>query len=247
MTGTVVVLDPNERSRRLIAAALRHGGYGVAIAHDDRQIASLLRRRVITALVLDPTRADGDAEADGAGAARSVSDLRSCTDVPIIVISDQSDEPEKVAVLNAGADDYLCRPIGVEELLARLRGVLRRTTRRDIEDAIVVTNDFAIHLDDRRLIRTDGRTVRLTPTEWRLIDILARRPGHLVSQAELLERVWGPEATTKTAYLRVHMASIRRKLEPDPGRPHYFITAPGLGLTFDPDGCGSVLRASAAT
>jgi two-component system KDP operon response regulator KdpE len=222
---TVVVADPDERSRRLVTAALRHGGYAVALAHDDKHILSLLGRRFVGAIVLDPTLGDG---------AESVNDLRLRTDVPIIVVSELREEHDKVTMLDAGADDYLCKPIAVEEFLARLRSALRRTTPRDIHEEAVVTPDFTIHLSDRRLLRTDGTVVRLTPTEWRLLDVLTEHAGHLVSQSHLLERVWGPSAMTKTAYLRVHMASIRRKVEPQPSRPRYFITAPGLGIRFQP-------------
>jgi two-component system KDP operon response regulator KdpE len=234
--STVVVADPDERSRRIVVAALRYGGYGVAIAHGDKHIASLLGRHPVVAVVIDPTRADGAEETDGSDAARSVNDLRARTEVAIIVVSDRSEEHDKVALLDAGADDYLCKPVGVEELLARLRGVLRRTRPHATDEEPFATADFTIHLDDRRVIRADGHEVHLTPIEWRLVDVLVRRPGHLVSQADLLERVWGPAAITKTAYLRVHMASIRHKLEPNPGCPRYFVTAAGLGLRFEPAG-----------
>jgi two-component system, OmpR family, KDP operon response regulator KdpE len=226
--STVVVADPDERSRRVVAAALRYGGYGVAIAHHDKQIISFLGRRPVAAVVIDPV-----------GAEQAVSDLRARTDVPIIVVSDRSAERDKVAVLDAGADDYLCKPVGVEELLARLRGFIRRTVPRADEEDPVVTADFTVDLGDRRLLLADGHDVHLTPIEWRLIDALTRRRGHLVSQAHLLERVWGPSATSKPEYLRVHMASIRRKLEPDPSHPRYFVTVTGLGLRFEPTGCGA--------
>jgi two-component system KDP operon response regulator KdpE len=224
----VVVADPDERSRRVVAAALRYGGYGVAIAHDDRQIVSFLGKHLVTAVVMDANPVDG---------AKSVNDLRLRTDVPIIVVSECSEEREKVAVLDAGADDYLCKPVGAEELLARLRGAIRRTLPREHDETQIVTPDFTVDLGERRVLRTDGREVRLTPTEWRLVDVLARRPGHLVAQSHVLERVWGRSATNKSEYVRVHLASIRRKLEPEPSRPRYFVTVTGLGLRFEPTGC----------
>ena len=230
MTGIVIVADPDERSRRHVAAALREGGYEVAIAHGDKHVAFLLGRRVITALVIDP----GDVDP-----VQVLADLRTRTDLPVIVVSDRTDEFDKVALLNAGADDYVCKPVGVEELLARLRSVLRRTYRSDTYVETIVTDDFTIDLDERRLVRADGTEVNVTPTEWRLIEVMVRHPGHLVSQRDLLERVWGPAATTKTAYLRVHIANIRHKLEPHPTQPKYFITVPGLGHRFEPSGNGA--------
>ena len=104
-------------------------------------------------------------------------------------------------------------------------------------EAPITTPDFAIHLTDRRWVRNDGTEVKLTPIEWRLVEMLVSHAGHLVTQAELLQHVWGPKAVTKTHYLRVYLAGIRHKIEPDPSRPRYFITAPGLGLRFDPSAC----------
>jgi two-component system KDP operon response regulator KdpE len=170
------------------------------------------------------------------GAVETISALRAQTDIPIVVVSATTFEWDKVAVLDAGADDYSAKPFAVEELLARLRAVLRRVTLMDNVDLPVTTADFTVHLNDRRWIQRDGTEVRLTPTEWRLVEMLIRRAGHLVTQAELLEGVWGAKGIDKPHYLRVQLVAIRRKVEPDPAHPRYFITAAGLGLRFDPDG-----------
>jgi two-component system KDP operon response regulator KdpE len=221
----VLVMDPDRQSRRHTSAALRFAGYEVETARSPAQTASLLRRRRASAVVLDP------AEGDAVG---TVTSLRAQTDVPLVVVSRSAQEVDKVALLDAGADDYLTKPVGIEELLARLRVLFRRTPHDEGREPPIVTPDFTIHLKDRRWVGADGSEVRLTPTEWRLVELLVQRAGHLVSQSELLRGVWGPDAETKSHYLRVHMVSIRRKVEPDPARPRYFVTASGLGLRFDP-------------
>jgi two-component system KDP operon response regulator KdpE len=224
----VLIADPDTRARRLTAAALRLAGYTVESTPTSARTASLLRRRRLDALILDPA---------DAAPVETVAALRAQTDIPILVVSATGEEWDKVAVLDAGADDYLTKPFGVEELLARLRVALRRVTRTDVEDTAVITADFTVHLHDRRWLQRDGTEVRLTPIEWRLVEMLIVRAGHLVTHAELLEGVWGPKAKEKTHYLRVQLTAIRRKVEPDPPRPRYFITAPGLGLRFDPSAC----------
>ena len=223
----VLVADPDPRTRRLTATALRLAGYTVETTSASARTASRLRRRELDALIVDPA---------DAGPVETVSTLRAQTDIPILVISTTAYECDKVAVLDAGADDYLTKPFGLEELLARLRAALRRATRTDIEALEVTTADFTAHVTDRIWLRCDGTEVKLTPIEWRLVEMLIRRAGHLVTQAELLEGVWGPKAVDKTHYLRVQMVAIRHKVEPDPARPRYFITASGLGLRFDPAG-----------
>src|SRR6202035_3830329 len=145
-------------------------------------------------------------------------------------VSALGEEWDKVAMLDAGADDFLTKPYGIEELLARVRVALRRIAPAEAAaEAPVVTADFSVDVADRRWLRADGTEVRLTPTEWRLVELLARHPGRLVPQAELLLSIWGPKALDKTGYLRVFLTGIRHKVEPNPARPRYFITAPGLG------------------
>jgi two-component system KDP operon response regulator KdpE len=222
---TVLVSDPDRQSRRLAIRALRFSGYTVETTRTTTPSRSLLHRHTLSAVIIDPS---DDIEA--------VAALRGLTDIPIIVVSTSSDESDKVAMLDAGADDYLTKPYGIAELLARIRVALRRRTPTEPPaDPPITTADFTVDIADRKWLRADGTEVRLTPTEWRLVEMLARRPGRLVTQTELLLGVWGPKAATKTEYLRVHLTAIRHKVEPDPARPRYFITAPGLGLRFDPD------------
>jgi two-component system, OmpR family, KDP operon response regulator KdpE len=157
--------------------------------------------------------------------------LRGWTQVPIIVLSVREREADKVAALDAGADDYVTKPFGINELLARLRAAVRRATPTDEQVPTVQTPDFRVDLAAKQVIR-DGREVRLTPTEWQLVELLVRNPGRLVSQRQLLHEVWGPKYREETNYLRVFIAQIRRKLEPDPAHPRYFITEPGMGYRF---------------
>jgi len=240
---TVVVCDPDNGNRRSTAAALRFSGYTVETTGSPKQTRSLLRRRCPSALILDPS-SDGASSAGATGAAPgsggatdAVRALRAMTDIPILVVFASADEWDKVTLLDAGADDYLAKPYGIEELLARLRAALRRNPPAEHPAvAPIVTADFAVDVAERRWVRGDGTEVRLTPTEWRLVEMLLHRPGHLVTQADLLRGVWGPTAVEKTEYLRVYLNGIRHKTEPDPARPRYFITAPGVGLRFQPDG-----------
>ena len=138
-----------------------------------------------------------------------------------------------MAALDAGADDYVTKPFGMDELLARLRAALRRSTPAE-EDAEVVTADFTVDLANRR-VRRDGEVIHLTPTEWHVLEVLVRHPGKLVSQRQLLKEVWGPAYETETNYLRLYLAQLRRKLEPEPGHPRYLITEPGMGYRFVAD------------
>jgi two-component system KDP operon response regulator KdpE len=162
-----------------------------------------------------------------------VEGLRGWTDVPIIVLSVRDAEADKVAALDAGADDYLTKPFGMGELLARLRAATRRAVVATGETAMVTTEAFTVDLAAKR-VRRDGIDVHLTPTEWHLLEELVRHPGRLVSQRHLLRAVWGPQYETETHYLRVYFAQLRRKLERDPSRPRHLITEPGMGYRFEP-------------
>jgi two-component system, OmpR family, KDP operon response regulator KdpE len=163
-----------------------------------------------------------------------VKSLRGWTSIPIIVLSARHEHTRKIEALDAGADDYVTKPFNMEELLARLRAALRRTIPDPDPVAVVETPDFRIDLVTKRVVDAAGSEVRLTPTQWHLVEILVRNPGRLVSQRQLLQEVWGPTYVDQTNYLRQFMAQLRRKLEPDPGRPRYFLTEPGMGIRFVP-------------
>ena len=160
--------------------------------------------------------------------------IRGWLPVPVIVLSARHLEPAKVRALDAGADDYVTKPFGMDELLARVRAALRRAAPPTApETAVTVTDAFTVDLTARRVVR-NGSDVRLTPTEWHLLEVLVRNPGKLVSQRQLLQEVWGPRYESETNYLRVYLAQLRAKLEPDPSRPRYLITEPGMGYRFQP-------------
>ena len=159
--------------------------------------------------------------------------LRGWTRVPIIVLSVREREADKVAALDAGADDYVTKPFGINELQARLRAAIRRGSFTEQDAPIIQTPDFRVDLAAKQVTR-NGREIRLTPTEWQLVELLVRHPGRLVSQRQLLQEVWGPKYQEETNYLRLFIAQIRRKLEPDPAHPRYFITEAGMGYRFQP-------------
>ncbi len=222
----VLVVDDEPQILRARGINLRARGYEVDLAPDGEQALQLAGRNHPDVVVLDL----GLPGIDGVDVIRG---LRGWSSVPIVVLSVRDAERDKVAALDAGADDYVTKPFGMDELLARLRAALRRATPAD-EAPTVATPAFTIDLAAKRVQR-DGEEIRLTPTEWHLVEVLVRNPGRLVSQRQLLQEVWGPEYRDETGYLRVHMANVRRKLEPHPSQPQYFFTEPGMGYRFDPD------------
>ena len=161
-----------------------------------------------------------------------IAGLRGWTDVPILVLSGRTDSADKVDALDAGADDYVTKPFGMDELLARLRAMTRRTGTKD-EQAVVQVGEASVDLAARK-VTLAGSDVRLTPTEWHLLEVLLRHPGKLLSQRELLSEVWGPGYETAQGNLRLYMAQLRRKLEPDPARPRHLLNEPGMGYRFEP-------------
>ena len=159
--------------------------------------------------------------------------LRGWMSAPVIVLSARTDSADKVGALDAGADDYITKPFGMDELLARLRAAVRRAAPAP-DEPVVSTPDFTVDLAAKQVIRRDGEDVRLTPTEWQLLEILVRNSGRLVTQRQLLREVWGPSYETETNYLRVYLAQLRRKLEPEPSRPKYLLTEASHGYRFTP-------------
>ena len=223
----VLVVDDEAALARALAINLKARRYEVDVAVDGRTALELAARKRPDVVLLDLGLPDMDGVEVIAG-------LRGWTDVPIIVLSARQLSDDKVEALDAGADDFVTKPFGMDELLARLRAAIRRGAAAIESDTpvVVTTADFTIDLAAKRA-RRNGQEVHLTPTEWHLLEVLVRNRGRLVSQRALLQEVWGPQYQTETNYLRVYSAQLRRKLEPDPSRPRYLITEPGLGYRFE--------------
>lgn len=224
--SSVLVVDDEPAILRAMDVNLRVRGYEVAVATTGTQALAIAARRHPDVIVLDL----GLPDMDGIHVIRG---LRGWSSVPIVVLSARTAEAQKVAALDAGANDYVTKPFGMDELLARLRVALRAPIGRE-EAPVVETPDFTIDLSMKRVYK-NGHDVRLTATEWQVVELLARNPGKLLTQRYLLEQVWGLQ-DVKTNYVRVFMVAIRKKLEPDPSHPRYFITEPGSGIRFVPEG-----------
>jgi len=222
----VLVVDDEPQIRRALKTNLEARGYRVDLAGTGEEALSLAASNHPDVVVLD-------LGLPGIDGIEVVVGLRGWTSVPIIVLSVRDGEADKVAALDAGADDYVTKPFGMDELLARLRAAVRRSLPGPEEEATIETDAFTIDLVAKKVHR-DGIEVRLTPTEWHLVETLVRNPGRLVSQRQLLQAVWGPQYETETNYLRVYLAQVRRKLEREPSRPRHFITEPGMGYRFEP-------------
>ena len=220
----VLVVDDEPQILRALSINLRARGYEVDLAPSGEQALQLAAHHHPDVVVLD-------LGLPGIDGVEVIEGLRGWSTVPIIVLSVRDREADKVAALDAGADDYVTKPFGMDELLARLRAALRRVTPAD-EPVVVVTPDFTIDLAAKRVTR-EGAEVRLTATEWRIVEILVRNAGRLVTQRQLLQEVWGPTYESETHYLRVYIGQIRRKLEPKPGEPRYFLTAARMGYRFE--------------
>lgn len=230
-TGRVLVVDDEAPMRRALEINLEARGYDVCLAASGEEALSVAARRHPDVVLLD-------LGLPGISGIEVIEGLRGWTKVPIIVVSARDEEFDKVAALDAGADDYVSKPFGMDELLARLRATLRRTLPDDSGEAVVAVGDLAIDLVDKR-VRRDGAEIHLTPTEWRLLELVVRNRGRLVTQRQLLLDVWGPGFEEETGYLRVHVGNLRRKIEPDPSRPRYLLTEPGMGYRFHPGGADS--------
>ena len=221
----VLVVDDEPDFRRALAVTLRSHGYTVVAAADGDEALQLAAEVPPDLVVLDL----GLPVLDGIGV---LTRLRAWSTVPVLVLSGRSDSADKVDALDAGADDYVTKPFGIDELLARLR-VMERRVSSDAESAPVSLGDVRIDAGARR-VTVGAEEVRLTPTEWHLLDVFLRSPGRLLSQRELLAEVWGPGYETAQGNLRLYMAQLRRKLEADPSRPVHFVNEPGLGYRFQP-------------
>lgn len=221
----VLVVDDDRALARALAINLKARGYDVEVALTGREALESASRSRPDVVVLDL----GLPDIDGLEVLHGI---RGWTSVPVLVLSAREEQAEKVAALDAGADDYVTKPFGMDELLARLRAALRRTSAATEELPVVVTAAFTVDLSARR-VTTPAGEVRLTPTEWHLLEVLVRSPGKLVAQKALLQEVWGPAYASESHYLRVYIAQLRRKLEPDPAHPVHLITEAGMGYRFE--------------
>jgi len=222
----VLVVEDDAGLRRALAITLRSRDYDVVAVADGGSALREAAGMPLDLVILDL----GLPDMDGVDV---ITALRGWSQAPIIVLSARDAQQQKVDALDAGADDYVTKPFGMGELLARLRASLRRREPAASGSGTIVTDAFTLDLAAGRA-RKAGVVVRLTPTEWHLVEALVRRPGILVTGQQLLAEVWGPKYEKETNYLRVYFAQIRRKLEDDPGQPRHFITEPGLGYRFEP-------------
>jgi two-component system KDP operon response regulator KdpE len=221
----VLVVDDEPQIRRALRTTLEAHGYVVDTVGtgDEGVVAAAGQHPELILLDL------GLPDMDGTEVIRRV---RAFSEVPIIVLSVRESQTDKVAALDAGADDYVTKPFGMDELLARMRAALRRAAPGE-EQAVVETAHFTVDLAAKKVTSPSGE-IRLTPTEWHVVEVLVRNPGRLVTQRQLLQEVWGPQYERETNYLRVFLAQIRKKLEPDPSRPRYFLTEARMGYRFEP-------------
>jgi two-component system KDP operon response regulator KdpE len=233
---TVLVIDDEPQIVRALRINLRVREYDVHTASSGTEALEVAARYPPDLVILDL----GLPDLDGV---EVIHGLRGWTDAPIIVLSGRADSTNKVEALDAGADDYVTKPFGMDELLARMRAVSRRAGA-DGDEPQVRLGDLVVDLAAKRVMRSpagarsdhDGNgDVRLTPTEWHLLEVLLRNPGKLLSQQQLLADVWGPGYADATGNLRLYMAQLRRKLEPDPARPRWLLTEPGMGYRYQPD------------
>jgi two-component system KDP operon response regulator KdpE len=223
----VLVVDDEPQIVRALRINLSARGYQVITAHDGTAALRAAAEGKPDVVVLDLGLPDIEGTEVIAG-------LRGWTTVPIIVLSARSDSGDKVEALDAGADDYVTKPFGMDELLARLRAAVRRSTvaAPGDEDAVVETGSFTVDLAAKKVLK-GGDEVHLTPTEWGVLEVLVRNKGRLVAQKQLLQEVWGPAYAAETHYLRVYLAQLRRKLEPQPSQPRHLLTEPGMGYRFE--------------
>jgi two-component system KDP operon response regulator KdpE len=226
----VLVVDDEPSILRALRINLTARKYEVSTAIDGASGLAAVARDRPDVMILDL----GLPDMDGTDVIQGV---RGWTATPIIVLSAWGQESQKVAALDAGADDYVTKPFGMDELLARLRAAVRRASPAP-DEPVITTADFTVDLAAKRVTRSSASDgdgdVRLTPTEWQVLEILVRNHDRLVTQRQLLQEVWGPSYETESNYLRVYVAQLRRKLEPEPSRPRYLLTEPGMGYRFRP-------------
>ena len=222
---SVLVVDDDPHLLKALRITLHAHGYAVDTAVDGGSALRAASHRPPDLMVLDL----GLPDLDGADVLR---ELRRWSSLPVLVLSARHGSSDKVDALDAGADDYITKPFGLDELLARLRALLRRVPEPESAPTVAASS-FTVDLAQRRVTR-GGDPVRLTPTEWSILELLVRNPARVVTQQQLLLDVWGPAYQKEANYLRVYMAQLRRKLETDPGNPRHLLTEPGVGYRFMP-------------
>jgi two-component system, OmpR family, KDP operon response regulator KdpE len=222
----VLVVDDEPQIVRALQINLKARGYEVHLAGTGTSALKVAAQHPPELVILDL----GLPDFDGVDVIRG---LRGWTDAPILVLSGRTDQTDKVEALDAGADDYVTKPFGIDELLARMRAVLRRSNIAQ-DQPVVTVGGAVVDLAAKRVTLENGEDIRLTPTEWHLLEVLVRNPGKLMSQRQLLTEVWGPGYETAGGNLRFYMGQLRRKLEPDTARPKHLLTEPGMGYRFEP-------------
>jgi len=222
----LLVVEDDAGLARAIAINLRGRGHDVDTVSDGASALATAASQPPDLVVLDLGLPDMDG-------VEVILGLRGWFTAPILILSARHEQQQKVAALDAGADDYVTKPFGMDELLARVRAALRRAQPNSAGAAVVQTDAFTVDLAAHK-VHVGKEEVRLTPTEWHLLEVLVRYPGQLVTHRQLLQEVWGPNYHTETNYLRLYISQLRRKLEPDPTRPRHIVTEPGVGYRFEP-------------
>ncbi|MFI6829382.1 MULTISPECIES: response regulator [unclassified Kribbella] len=222
----VLVVDDEPQIVRALQINLKARGYEVHLAGSGTAALKVAAQHPPELVILDL----GLPDFDGVDVIRG---LRGWTEAPILVLSGRTDSTDKVEALDAGADDYVTKPFGIDELLARMRAVLRRSNIAQ-DQPVVTVGGIRVDLSAKRVTLETGEDIRLTPTEWHLLEVLVRHPGKLMSQRQLLTEVWGPGYENASGNLRFYMGQLRRKLEADPARPKHLLTEPGMGYRFEP-------------
>jgi two-component system KDP operon response regulator KdpE len=226
----VLIADDDTQLVRALSVTLAARGYEVVTAKDGRAAidAVITERPDLVLLDLGMPRLDGIGVLEG---------IRGWSQVPVLVLSGRTDSSDKVDALDAGADDYVTKPFQMDELLARLRALGRRRAPAGVDSAPTIRiGDLVVDLVAKQVTPASGPAIRLTPTEWRLLEVLVTNPDRLMTREMLLTEVWGPSHGNDSGYLRLYMAQLRRKLEPDSSTPRYLVTESGMGYRFSPSG-----------
>lgn len=223
----ILVVDDDAQILTALRINLAARGYDVSLARSGPEALEV-------AATVKPDLVVLDLGLPGFSGIQVIEGLRGWTEVPILVVSGRTDSADKVDALDAGADDYVTKPFAIDELLARLRALGRRSLGEP-EEPITRFGDVTVDLAKHTVVRGDQSSVKLTPTEWHILEVLVRNPRRLVTKHFLLTSVWGPAYEKEDAYLRLYLGQLRKKLEPEPSRPRYLLTEPGMGYRFSPD------------